>query len=250
MIRSMQGIAYAMKVQTDRMNVIANNIANIETRAYKREVVNIKSFDDVMAKAMQFNTGEAGNNLGPMSLGVKMDEQRTIFDQGYISKTDFNTDFAIRGDGFFEVQTPTGQSKYTRAGNFAFDKNGFLTTQDGDFVMGEKGKIQIPTKKLTVKYEGEIVSENQFVDRFRIVAFNDLRLLQKADAGNYTTNNQNIKKPNQTNILQGYIENSNVNVVEETRGMMETKRNYESGQQIIKMLDDTMGKAASEIGRL
>ena len=120
MLRSIQGVAYNMKVQSDRMNIIANNVANINTHAYKKEVVSVKSFDDVLVNAMQYNTGEKINQLGSLNMGNSIDQQRTVFEQGFMEKTDFSTDFGIRGNGFYVLDTPQG-IQYSRSGNFSFN---------------------------------------------------------------------------------------------------------------------------------
>ena len=146
MNRSIQSIAYSMQVQADRLNVTASNVANINTWGYKREVVNVKSFDDVLMSAMNFNGSDRYNVLGSVNWGSSIDQKRFTFEQGFIEHTGFKTDLAIRGAGFFIVSTPDGQQQLTRAGNFTFDQDGFLITQEGFYVMGEQVRIQIPNR--------------------------------------------------------------------------------------------------------
>lgn len=255
MLRSIQSVAYSMQVQADRMNITANNIANINTRAFKKEVANVKSFDDVLASALQYNSGEKINTVGPISLGSSIDQKRVVYEQGYLEQTGFDTDFGIRGDGFFVIETPKGL-EYTRAGNFTLDQNGYLVTQDGNYVLGEKGRMQFPDRKLKADMQGNIadvkINGDSFsIDKLKIVNFKDLNLLGRTTQGSYTNSDpNNIAASGKTDILQEFLESSNVNIVEETQNMMEEKRNFESCQQVIKMIDDTVGKASSDIGRV
>ena len=244
-----------MQVQADRLNITANNLANINTRGYKREVVNVKSFDEVLINAMQFNVSERGKALGSVSFGNSIDEKRFVFDQGFMEQTGFKTDLAIRGDGFFILSTPNGETQYSRSGNFTFDQDGYLISQEGYYVMGQQGRIQIPNKKIHVDLKGVVNTEDGEgnyirVDQIAIADVNDTKALFKLPSGYYTTNANNIKAPGKIDIMQSFLESSNVSIVEETREMMDAKRNFESCQQVIKMLDDVMGKASSEIGKL
>lgn len=256
MNRSIQGVAYAMQVQAERLNIISSNIANINTRAYKREAISVKSFNEVLIEAVSFdNSGRIGS-VGYFSPGCAIDEVRTIFDQGHAEKTDFKTDFAILGNGFFTVESPAGAPLYTRAGNFTFDNDGFLITQEGYYVLGENGRIQLPVRSMAVSDKGEVSyintdNENVYVDDFRITAFNNFSVLQRNSQGYYhnpIAGNAIIEES--SNVLQGFLENSNTDIVIETRDMMEAKRSFESCQQVIKMLDDVMGRAANDIARI
>lgn len=254
MLRSIQGIAYCMQVQSDRINVTASNIANISTGAYKKEVVSIRSFDDVLASIVQYDTKKPIGTLGPLSLGSAIGERRIIYEQGFLQQTDFDTDFGIRGDGFFVVETPSG-IQYTRAGNFTFDRDGYLVTQEGYYVLGENGRIHIPDRSLVVDLNGNIQNvpidgDPWYVDRFQVVYFNDLNRLQRIGTGYYTTDDANVNTMGTSDILQKHLEVSNVDIVKETQDLLEARRNFESCQQIIKMIDDTVGKAANEIGKI
>lgn len=254
MIRSMQGIFYSMRVQLDRMEIIANNIANISTKGYKKESSSVTSFADAMVNALDYNTGKIINNTGIINFGTTIDEVRVLFDQGFMENTDCYTDFAIKGNGFFEIETPQGL-RYTRAGNFTFNDEGYLVTQDGNYVMGQNGRIRVQNAMPTVDLNGNIKVENannefDIIDRFRIVHFYDLNALEKSDNGYINTDTININNNAESEVLQGYLENSNVDIIKETLDLMETKRQFESCQQIVRMVDDTYGKAVNEIGRV
>lgn len=250
MLRSIQRIAFSMQTQTDKMDVTANNISNVNTRAYKKEALTTQSFGEYMLNAIENNAmSGAALPIGSISMGVSYADHRNVFTQGVLQETGFKTDFAINGNGFFVLETPGG-IQYTRAGNFTFDNEGYLVSQNGNYqgyVLSEAGRIQSVDKRIEVDSEGYILGG----DRLRIENFNDLSLLDKEGGGNYiNTDPQNIIQHNNYTIMQGFLEGSNVNIVDETRDMMATKRNYESCQQIIRMIDETLGKAANDIGRL
>jgi flagellar basal-body rod protein FlgF len=253
--RSIQGVAYAMRVQAERFNITASNISNISTRAYKRESVSVKSFDEVLIEALSYGSSAHVGSVGYLSLGSAIDEVKIVYNQGNLENTGYATDFAVRGDGFFTVEAPGGVL-YTRAGNFIFSEDGYLITREGYYVLGENGRLRPEMESIEVRENGEIYylntdDEQVYVDRFRLTGFNDLSVLRR-DASGYYSNTVfgNAFDDGGSSVLQRHIEDSNVDVVAETRDMMEAKRNFESCQQIIKMLDDTMGKAANEIARL
>jgi flagellar basal-body rod protein FlgG len=246
----MQRIAFSMKTQESKMDVIANNIANANTRAYKKEALTTRSFGEYMLNAIENNKkSPAQIPVGAISLGVGFAAHRSVFTQGDLQETGYSTDFAINGDGFFVLETPDGL-QYTRAGNFTFDDEGYLVSQGTGlrgYVLSEDGRIQSLDRNIQIDKNGFISGGG----RLRIQHFNDLGLLTKEAGGNYTnTDPQNISQQGSYTIMQRYLEASNVNVIDETRDMLVVKRNYESCQQIIRMMDDTLGKAANDIARL
>jgi len=184
--------------------------------------------------------------IGTLSAGIF-----TNFDQGSLRMTGGTTDIALKGDGFFELQTPYG-NVYTRNGVFEIDKEGVLKTSEGYSVMGLNGPITTGNGELYVNELGEILQNGQAIDKIKTVKFSNKGDLNKI-GGTFFVPKQNIQGEIldfDGEVLQGYLESSNSNVVSEMIKMISLSRNYESGQKIITTIDAEIGKAVNDVGRL
>jgi flagellar basal-body rod protein FlgG len=155
-------------------------------------------------------------------------------------------DLAILGHGLFVVETPQGE-RYTRAGNFIRSSNGFLTTPDGLRVLGTDGPIRVPDGGLTVEANGSLRGGGAL----RIVDGPDLKTFKKVGGNLYTLADMaspptDLPSPS---IAQGQLEASNVNVALTMVEMLATMRSFEAYQRTMQALDQTVGQAASELGR-
>lgn len=255
MIRGWYTGASGMNAQQNRLDAISNNLANVDTAGYKKDVTVSKSFPELLLRRMNldgvyetpFGSAEAAPIIGKLGLGVETNENYTDFTQGSFRQTDSNTDIAFGGEGFFAVKTPLGE-RYTRDGNFILGKEGILLTKDGYPVLGEKGYIHAETDKFTVNEDGMIYSEknNELIDRFKVVRFDNERYLKKMGTNLYSDNDisgpAHIAEGNERpRFVQGYLETSNVNVVNEMVQMIEVNRAYEANQKTITSEDSMMG---------
>ena len=255
MIRGWYTGASGMNAQQNRLDAISNNLANVDTAGYKRDVTVSKAFSELLIRRMNldgvyetpFGSADAAPVIGKLGLGVETNENYTDFTQGSFRQTDSNTDIAFSGKGFFAVQTPAGE-RYTRDGNFLVGKEGILETKDGYPVLGESGYIYVTDDKFTVNEDGMIYSQdtNEVIDRFKTVRFDNERYLQKTGAHLYRSTDISgsavIAEGNdRPRFLQGYMETSNVNVVNEMVQMIEVNRAYEANQKTITSEDSMMG---------
>ena len=138
---------------------------------------------------------------------------------------------------------------YTRAGNFSLDANGYLTDVDGNYVQGVNGNIQLPGDNFVVTETGEIYdldTETQ-IAALRIVEFQNPQQLRKAGNNMYTGGQPQEAANSQ--VMQGYLETSNVNIAQEVVDMIVTYRAYESSQQAVKMIDQTLNRAVNDIAK-
>ena len=253
MIRGWYTGASGMNAQQARLDAISNNLANVDTTGYKKDVAVSKSFSELLLRRMN-DDGVITNNLGSydvapvigkLGLGVETNELYTIFEQGSFKETGTFTDMALSGEGFFAVSTPNGE-RYTRNGNFMVGKEGYLETKDGYPVLGEKGYINVADTRFTVSPDGVISDENgNEVDRFKIVRFDNERYLNKMGSSLYNTNDiagdAYIAEGNERpTLVQSYLESSNVNVVNEMVQMIEVNRAYEANQKTIQAEDSMM----------
>ncbi len=255
MIRGWYTGASGMNAQQNRLDAISNNLANVDTAGYKKDVAVSKSFPELLLRRMNldgvyetpFGSADAAPVIGKLGLGVETNENFTDFAQGSFRQTESNTDFAFGGEGFFAIDTPAGE-RYTRDGNFILGKEGLLLTKDGYPVLGEKGYIRVDTDKFMVNEDGMIYSEkdNELIDRFKVVRFDNERYLKKMGTNFYATNDiagpahiaEGAERPR---FIQGYLETSNVNVVNEMVQMIEVNRAYEANQKTITSEDTMMG---------
>lgn len=245
MQRGIQGVAYAMNAYSEKLNITANNIANIQTTGFKKQNASIRSFDSYMVKEIANNSRKFLGNLGNISLASGLSAPYTDFSQGNITETGYRTDFAINGDAFFVVEGPNG-IRYTRNGSFTFDDEGYLITKNGEYVLGENGRIFSPSREIDIAKDGTLSTGG----RLRLVSFLDLTILENDGVGNFVTDEGNVIPAGNFEIIQGSLETSNVDVLEETKNLLELRRNYESCQMAIRMIDATMEKAANEIGKV
>ncbi len=247
MIRGLYSAASGMLAQEIYHVARTNNLANIDTVGFKGDVPTFKSF--LPYEIVRYNKWEEVP-IGRMNMGTKVDRIYTDFAEGKIRETGNPLDFAIHGDGFFVVSTEGGE-RYTRAGNFLLSNNGELITPDGFKVQGERGNIIIEGKSIEVAEDGSIYVDGELVDRLRIVDFPDKENLQKIGYNLFRYNGRNTPStPDNFMVKQGALEYPNVNIVKEMVNILEATRTYETNQKILRMQDETLDRAITELGRV
>jgi len=217
----------------NEMNIVANNIANANTPAFKREgMVFTKPQHDRQQFSFVQDVGLARDlSDGPM-------------------KTTNNTfDFALSGDGYFVIDTPLGE-RFTRNGRFQLDATGNLINKDGNSVQGEGGPITIPTEggEIQVASDGTISNDEGEIGKLRIVTFEDQFAMKKAAGGLYATS-QEALPPEKVSVTQGMLEESNVQPILELSRMMRVHREYASMQKFTQAETDRVRKAIERLGR-
>jgi len=227
----------AMRAQEERMNQIANNLANVDTVGYKRE--------EVTFWEMLFDTADRRPRVGK-ALRVITDGR-----QGPTVHTGNPFDLLIDGEGFFRVQTPNGV-RYTRAGNFTTDATGQLVTQDGYPVLGTAGTIVVGHRDFTVDSNGDVRIDGELVNRLEVVAFDDPTSLEK-EGGNLfrPAAGGGAERPAADyQVIQGALEQSNVNTAIEMTEMIDLQRAYQAQQKVIHTIDEIDGLAVNRVGKL
>ena len=253
MIRGWYIGASGMNAQQNRLDAISNNLANVDTTGFKKDVAVSKSFSELLIRrtnadgviTMENGSYDVAPVIGKIGLGVETNELYTDFEQGSLKSTDSNTDFALSGKGFFAVSTPDGE-RYTRNGNFMIGKERILETKEGYPVLGENGIIRLQDKNFKVNDDGIItVDGDKTVDRLKLVRFENERYLKKQGENlwgdNAISGKAYIAEGNERPaLLQEYVETSNVNVVNEMVQMIEVNRAYEANQKSIQSEDSMM----------
>jgi flagellar basal-body rod protein FlgG len=236
--------------QRRRLDTVSNNIANANTTGFRRDRVVTRTFDDELLLRLQQGNFNPRTNIGLLNHGVYAERVMTAFEQGNLQQTGSNTDMAIEGAGFFSVMTDAGE-QYTRDGSFTVDSTGMLVTTEGWQLLGEGGPISVGSDDFQVDAMGNVFSGGEFIDRLRIVDFADTDALRKAGDNLFANPDpENAVIDIEAQIRQGYIEGSNVEVQREMTDMLEAFRRYESSQQVLRMMDETLGRTVNDLGRV
>lgn len=256
MIRSLWISKTGLDAQQTQLDVISNNLANVSTNGFKRSRA---VFEDLMyqtirqpgAQSSQQTQLPSGLQIGT---GVRPVATERIHTQGNVNQTDNDKDIAIQGAGFFQVLMPDGTTQYTRDGSFQTDSQGQLVTSSGYTV---QPPITIPanTTKLSIGRDGTVSimqagsATSTQIGTLQVATFiNPAGLESKGENLYAETAASGTPAPNTpgTNgagaLWQGYVETSNVNVVEEMVNMIQTQRAYEINSKAITTSDQMLAK--------
>jgi flagellar basal-body rod protein FlgF len=240
MDRGVYAIVSGAVGQERRLDVVAKNLANAQTAGYKREKT---VFQTIFAKSLmggakiKSQADKAFNRLGNTYLDWRVGPHRP---------TGHPTDLALEGEGFFVVKTARG-NEYTRSGNFILNDKRQLTTQDGALVLGQSGPFEVPPGKLLVDAQGGLSVNEATVDTLRLVKFKEAASAVRV-GDRFTTNGATDPVPS-TKVIQGGLEESNVNAIEEFVALVEISRQYEAAQKVVQAMDETTHLAVSEIAK-
>ncbi len=262
MIRALRTAATGMKAQEVRVDVIANNLANVNTAGFKKTQA---QFQDLLYQTLRpAGVAEFQGQVVPTEMqvghGVKLSSTQKVFTQGELQKTQNDLDLAINGDGFFQIQQPDGTIAYTRDGNFEISQDGILVTTDGLMLQPQ---ITIPANamKLSVGADGNVnvllpqQVQPQNVGRIELARFINPAGLRNIGNNLYletvSSNPPLLGNPAENEfgrIEQGYIEYSNVSVVDELVDLITAQRVYELNSRGISIADNML-QVAGNIGR-
>lgn len=257
MVKGLYTAYTGLKNEQNRMDIMANNLANASTVGFKKEGATSQAFDDVLAYKLK-DTSEAPNiprKIGTMNLGVKIGENYTDYSQGSFRITDNTYDLALSGDGFFTIEftNKAGETStmYTRAGSFTLTEDGYLVNKDGDYVLGTNGRIQLDTLQGTkIASDGTIYQNDRAVAQIRLTDFEDYNYLEKYGETYYRPVEGAKTTEANAKVNSGYLEMSNVQVVSEMVNLISITRAYESNQKIVQTYDGTLEIAANQLGKL
>lgn len=257
MLRSLYTAYTGMLNEQRRMDIMTNNLANATTAGFKMESSTSQSFDKVLGIKIR-DVSEAYNDrsIGKMSLGVKLGEVFTDFQQGALRETAGKYDLALSGEGFFAVRVVDANGneseKYTRDGNFRLTQDGFVTDVYGNRLKTESGVLQVPVDvvDISISTDGKVFADNQMIDKIKVVDFENYDYIEKFGNNLYKTVDGAVEKLSEAQVLQGYIEQSNVNPVREMVNLITITRAYEANQKMIQSSDSIMEKAVNSIGKV
>ena len=243
-----------LDAQQIRLQVVSNNLANASTTGFKKDRA---VFEDLIyqnirqpgAQATQDTTLPSGMMLGT---GVRVSASQKMHMQGNIIQTENSLDLAIQGDGFFQITRPNGDIGYTRDGSFQIDEQGRIVTSDG---MLMEPQITIPeqTISVTIGMDGTVsalepgntapsqvgnIETVSFVNPAGLMSVGDNQFLETVSSGSPTTGIPG--EDNRGSLLQGSLESSNVNTVEELVNLIETQRTFEMNSKSLSTADQML----------
>ena len=252
MIRGLYTSSLGMTTQMKKMDVISNNLANVATTGFKKDLAVTRPFSEELLKRLNDPSDMMkAADVGRLQPGVFVDDVYTNFSQGHFESTGNTFDLAIFGEGFFAVnvtdQNGNVSEKYTRDGAFTLDSNNALVTKDAGYVLGQNGPITVPNGQVTIDDNGNVYSNDVYVDTLRMVDFEDKHTLRKYGDNFYDVTPQSTEIAFTGRVNQGNLESSNVNAVREMVEMVSASRLYEANQRLISMHDTILGKISTEL---
>ncbi len=257
MIRALYTSATGMQAQETSIDVISNNLANVNTTGYKKSRAD---FQDLMyqyllepgAQTSASTQNPSGIHVG---LGVKTSAVQKVFAQGDLTSTSNPLDLAIEGDGFITVQLPDGTNAYTRSGALQINQDGTLVTADGYQVVGP-GTIPANALSITIGEDGTVsarvpgTATAQNLGQIQATRFPNNaglratgRNLYEETAASGSPVNGIFAQDGFGRIQQGFLESSNVSVVEQVVNMITAQRAYEASSKGISTADEMLGQA-------
>ncbi|MHA1597400.1 MAG: flagellar basal-body rod protein FlgG [Alphaproteobacteria bacterium] len=259
-MRSLNIAATGMMAQQRNVEVVSNNLANMNTTGYMRRRT---EFNDLLYQNLR-RVGSTSSDAGTVvpsgvqiGLGVKLAAVYRIHEQGNLTATDNTFDMAIQGKGFFQILKPNGETAYTRDGTFQLNGKGEVVTHEGFKLLPS---ISVPQKAIdvTINASGEVLAKIEgtvglknvgqiqtalFANEAGLQAEGGNLYTQTAASGSATTGAPGT--PGYGSILQGFLETSNVNAVEEISNLISAQRAYEMNSKVIKTSDEMMGTTAN-----
>ena len=218
-----------------RYSVIANNMSNSQTVGFRKDNLVFRQVID-----------QVSNRLGSEETGRGL----ISFQQGELQTTGNALDVAIDGEGFFKVATPQG-IRYTRSGRFELNSDRILVSAAGFPVMGRTGEITLTGKNISIDKDGSIRVDGNPIDQLSVVTLPAPHLLKKEGQTLLKSDDpQEEMEDPESQVIQGSLESSNTNTVEEMMKMLDSLRVYESCMKAIQSNDELNAKAVNEVGRV
>jgi len=254
MIRSLWIAKTGMEAQQTKLDAISNNLANVGTNGFKRGGV---MFEDLMYQTLR-PAGSASSEQTQLptglqvGLGVRVAASARFFSQGNLQQTGNNLDVAVKGQGFFQIQLPDGTTGYTRDGSFQVDSNGTLVTNNGYAV---QPGITVPANAQSLSIAADGTVNATVPGQVAPQTLGQIQLASFVNPAGLESRGQNLfgetaasgtpqsAAPNSSGmgaLQQGFVEGSNVNVVEELVSMIATQRAYELNSKAIQTSDQML----------
>lgn len=229
--------------------ILADNLANINTTGYKAEKVSFRSF-----KPNLVTTDEKGV-VGVITAGVNAHSTHNNFSQGSLKLTNNPLDIAITGEGFFPLETPSGDIQYSRNGHFNVDKDGYICNAHGDKLL-DKGLAPIVLNMknisdLSIEKDGSFLADGESVTRLGTFKFPQGAGILRLAGDKFDLNDENMLMQEASGDMfhQGFLEESNVSAVKSSTDMIKVMRTYEANQRSLRAQADSL-RLLLDVGRI
>lgn len=261
MLRGFYISASGMMSTQTQMDTTSNNLANVKTTGFKANENAFKAYPEkelhrTNDQLMDTPIGsiDPRPHIGSLNMGAVSDGTYTDFSQGPIKDTGNPLDFALQGEGFFEVQMPDGSSAYTRSGDFKIDAEGQLVTSQGHTVMGENGPITLDqtANDINVVGDGQILNNNgEMLGNLRVVQFeNPQKMRERGDTMfRQGENNPIVDDPEGVTVHNKVLEQSNTNSIKAMTDIVRVSRRYQMNQRSLRRQDELLQQAIRQVGR-
>ncbi len=256
MVRGLYTAASGALVAQAQADVIANNLANVNTSGFKRTLLQVQSGPELGLYRRQTdpssNLGGTPSNafVGTLGMGAQVMDTPAVFEQGTLGQTGNPLDLAIQGNAFFAIQTPQGV-RYTRDGQFSEDPTGRLVTMDGSLVLGNNGPVQLQQGggAIQIDHNGQITQGGRAVDTIALVQFGNLTQLRPEGDNRFVASNAALpaRATAGSTIHQGFLEKSNANVVRSMVDLITAQRWFEANEKVIQTQDQANGWAIETV---
>ena len=233
MLDAITATQVAMLQDQLRLQSISQNVSNMQTPGYKRQLIENTGFDE----HLQVQMATVSQRMQLSTQGV----------QGTFIQSRLPTELALAGDGYFEVQTDAGVF-YTRRGDFHVNEHGELATATGARLLGKGGVLRVDDNAFTIDARGGVFIDNHQVDQVNVVQFSRPEALNYQGQGLFESVESPVSAGNSTHVLQGFLEQSNVKSIDEMMEMVKTSRHFEASQRVMRTADGLLSTAINQLG--
>lgn len=256
MVHSLYAATSGMVAGLIGHDVIATNLANVDTPGYKRDIPITGSFQQEMVRSLA-GSGQGGQvestPIGLLGYGAYVHSIGSDHSQGQLIETQGTLDLGIEGDGYFVVRSPSGDL-LTRSGSFRLSTSGMVMTVNDMPLLGMSGPIIIPPEAADIEIlaDGTVYVDGRVRDRLSIVSLDNRNLAEKVGDGLFRVPRGSARPAGSGSFVvrQGFLEMSNVDVISEMTRMITGMRTYEACQKMIWAIDQTLDKTVNDVGRV
>ncbi len=255
-MRALKIAATGMDAQQMRVEVISNNIANMSTTGYKSrraDFADLHYQQTASPGALSSRTGTTLATGVQLGLGVRAASVSMLLEQGSIERTSQDFDFALEGNGFFQIELPSGETGYTRDGSFKLNGEGLLVTSEG-FAIADQITVPEDARRISANADGEVYAYfdgepgGRLIGSLTIAGFTNEKGLEAMGDNLFRETGASgpplIGEPGRdglARVRQGYLEQSTVDVVTEIADLIEAQRGYEMNSKVISAADQMLG---------
>ena len=229
-----------MRDDAERLRIIGNNLANVGTVGFKRQLAVSSSFDQQMIQSAAGT--RPGDRAGSLLTSY------TDLSAGTLTHTGNPLDLAVEGNAYFVIDTGL-QEAYTRQGTFRLDADGQLVTSNGEKVVMTEGDVRLTSPAPSIDAQGNIRDNGAVVGQLKLVTVNNPQSLLETGNGVYTATDSTVAAPaDAARVRQGYTEAANVVTMNEMIKMIETVRHFEASQKMLQGYDAMLDRAITDLG--